>query len=72
MIISWQIKSNCFSLTPHTTSPLQPNRTFVEYVDVHSPLLKHKTQGCPHFNHCLGEYEGNTEDFKEFQDFEEF
>jgi hypothetical protein len=26
-------------LTPHKASPLQPNRTFAEYVDVYSPLL---------------------------------
>jgi hypothetical protein len=37
--------------------------TFVEYVDLYSPLLKHKTQGCPHCNHYLGEDEGNMGDF---------
>jgi hypothetical protein len=26
-------------LTPHKASPLQPNGTIVEYVDVYSPLL---------------------------------
>jgi hypothetical protein len=32
-------KSNSLSLTPHKASPLQPNGTFAEYVDVYSPLL---------------------------------
>jgi hypothetical protein len=54
------------SLTPHIASPLQPNGTFSEYVDVYSPLLKHQTPGCPHCNHCSGEDEGNEEDFQEF------
>jgi hypothetical protein len=26
-------------LPPHKASPLQPNRTLAEYVDVYSPLL---------------------------------
>jgi hypothetical protein len=60
------------SLTPHTASPPQLDGAFAEYVDVYSPLLKHKTPGCPHCNHCSGEDEGHTEDFQEFQDFEEF
>jgi hypothetical protein len=30
---------------------------------VYSPLLKHQTPSCPYCNHCLGEYEGNVEDF---------
>jgi hypothetical protein len=72
MINTWPTKSNCLSLTPHTASPLQPNETFAEYVDVYSPLLKHQAPGCPYCNHCSGEDEGNVEDFKEFQDFEEF
>jgi hypothetical protein len=28
-----------FDLPPHKASPLQPNRTLAEYVDVYSPLL---------------------------------
>jgi hypothetical protein len=60
------------SLTAHTTTPLQPNETFAEYIDVYSPLLKHQTLGCPYCNHCSGEDEGNVEDFQDFQDFEEF
>jgi hypothetical protein len=59
-------------LTPHTASPLQPNRTFAEYVDVYSPLLKHQTPGCPYCNHFSREDEGNAEDFQEFHVFEEF
>jgi hypothetical protein len=54
------------SLTPHTTSPLQLNETFAEYIDVYSPLLKHQTLGCPHYNHFSGEDEDNAEDFHEF------
>jgi hypothetical protein len=72
MINNWQTKSNCFELNPYTTSPLQPNRTFAEYIDVYSPLLKHQTPACPYCNHCLGEDEGNTEDSHEFQNFEGF
>jgi hypothetical protein len=66
MINTWPTKSNCFYLTPHTASPLQSNGTFAEYVDVYSPLLKHQTLGCTYCNHCLGEDEGNVEDFQEF------
>jgi hypothetical protein len=54
------------SLTTHTTSPLQLNGTFAEYVDVYSPLLKHQTPGCPYCNHFSGEDEGNAEHFQEF------
>jgi hypothetical protein len=72
MINTWQTKSNCFELNPTTASPLQPNGTFIEYVNVYLPLLKHQTPGCPHYNHFAGEDEGNMEDFQEFQDFEEF
>jgi hypothetical protein len=73
MINTRQTKSNCFSLTPHTSSPLQLNGTFAEYVDVYSALLKHQISGYPHYcNQHLGEDEGNVEDFQEFQDFEEF
>jgi hypothetical protein len=61
--MSDQLKATDLSLTPHTTSALQPNGIFVEYVDVYSPLLKHKTPGCPYCNHCSGKDEGNTEDF---------
>jgi hypothetical protein len=71
MINTSPTKSNCLSLTPHIASPLQPNGTFAEYVDVYSPLLKHQTLGCPYYNYCSGEDEGNAEDFQEFQDFEE-
>jgi hypothetical protein len=67
-----QLKATTLSFTPHTASPLQTNRTFAEYVDVYSPLLKHQTPGCPYCNHCSGEDEGNVEDFQEFQNFEEF
>jgi hypothetical protein len=72
MINTRPTKSNCLTLTPHTASSLQPNGTFVEYVDVYLPLLKHQTPCCPYCNHCPGENEGNVEDFQEFQDFEEF
>ena len=72
MINTWSTKSNCLNLTPHTASPLQPNGTFAEYIDVYSPLFKHQTSRCPHCNHCSGEDEDNTEDFQQFQDFEEF
>jgi hypothetical protein len=41
--------------------------TFVEYVEVYSPLLKHQTPGCPYCNHCSGEDEGNAEDFQDFR-----
>ena len=53
-------------------SPLQPNWAFVEYVDVYSSLLYHKTPGCPHCNHCSGEDEAVEGDFQEFQDYDEF
>jgi hypothetical protein len=39
VIITWPTKSNCLTLTPHKASPLQPNRTSAEYVDVYSPLI---------------------------------
>ena len=39
VIITWPTKSNCLILTPHKASPLQPNGTIAEYVDVYSPLL---------------------------------
>jgi hypothetical protein len=39
IIIIWPTKSNCLTYPPHKASPLQPNRTFAEYVDVYSPLL---------------------------------
>ena len=57
-------KATALSLTPHTANPIQPNGTFVEYVDVYSPLLKHQRPGCPHCNHCSVEHEGNEEDFQ--------
>jgi hypothetical protein len=60
------------SVTPHTTSLLQPNGTFAEYIDVYSPLLKHQTPGCPYCNHSSGEDGENAKDFQEFQDFEDF
>jgi hypothetical protein len=59
------------SLTSYTTSPLQPNGTFAEYVDVYSPLLKHNTPGCPHYT-TTEEKMKAMEDFQEFMDFEEF
>jgi hypothetical protein len=31
-------------LTPHKASPLKPNGTFAEYVDVYSPLLSQNTR----------------------------
>jgi hypothetical protein len=37
-------KSNCLILTPYKASPLQPNGTFAEYVDVYSPLLSQNTR----------------------------
>ena len=67
MINTWPTKSNCLSLTPHKASPLQPNGTFAEYVDVYSSLLYHKTPGCPHCNHCSGEGEAVEGDFQEFK-----
>jgi hypothetical protein len=36
------------------------------------PCLKTPYLGCVHCNQCLGEDEGNMEDFQEFQDFDEF
>jgi hypothetical protein len=39
VIIIWPTKSNCLTYPPHKASPLQPNRTLAEYVDVYSPLL---------------------------------
>ena len=39
VIIIWPTKSNCLTYFPHKASPLQPNRTLAEYVDVYSPLL---------------------------------
>jgi hypothetical protein len=39
VIITWPTKSHCLTLTPHKASPLQPNETIAEYVDVYSPLL---------------------------------
>jgi hypothetical protein len=61
-------------LTPHKASPLQPNGTIVEYVDVHSPLLYTPTppSGCPRCNHCSGEDEVVEEYFQEFQEYDEF
>ena len=72
IINTWPTKSNCLSLTPHKASPLQPNGTFAEYVDVYSSLLYHKTPGCPRCNHCSGEDEAVEGDFQEFQDNDEF
>jgi hypothetical protein len=72
MINTRPTKSNCWSLTPHKASPLQPNGTFAEYVDVYSSLLYHKTPGCLHCNHCSGEGEAVEGDFQEFQDYDEF
>jgi hypothetical protein len=43
VIITWPTKSNCLILTPHKSSPLQPNGTIAEYVDVYSPLLYTQT-----------------------------
>jgi hypothetical protein len=37
--------------------------TFVEYIDVYSPLLKHQTLGYTYSNHCSGVDEGIEEDF---------
>jgi hypothetical protein len=37
-----EVKATAISLTPHKASPLQPNGTLDEYVDVYSPLLSHK------------------------------
>jgi hypothetical protein len=70
---TWPTKSKCLTLTPHTASPLYPNGTFAEYVDVYSPLLRnHPTPGCPHYTQCLGGEVGNMKDFEEFQDYDEF
>jgi hypothetical protein len=35
----WYASKQLLDLPPHKASPLQPNRTLVEYVDVYSPLL---------------------------------
>jgi hypothetical protein len=73
VIITWPTKSNYLILTPHKASPLHPNRTIAEYVDVYSPLLYTPTPlGCPHCNHCPGEDEVVVENFQEFQEYEEF
>jgi hypothetical protein len=70
---TWPNKSNYLTLTPHTASPLQPNGTFAEYVDVYSPLLyKPPHLGRPHCTQCSGGEVGNMEDFEEFQDYDEF
>jgi hypothetical protein len=61
-----KLKAIASSLTPHTASPLQPNGTSAEYVDVYSPLLKYKAPGCPYCNHYSREDEGHVEDFQEF------
>jgi hypothetical protein len=51
-------------LTLHKASPLQPNGTIAEYVDVYSPLLYTPNPlGCPRCNHCSGEDEVVEEDF---------
>jgi hypothetical protein len=71
-INTWPTKSNWLSITPHKASPLQPNGTIAEYVDVYSSLLYHKTLGCPRCNHCSGEDEAVEGDFQEFQDYDEF
>jgi hypothetical protein len=61
------------TLTPHKASPLQPNGTIAEYVDVYSPLLyTPNPPGCPRCNHCSGEDEVIEEDFQEFQEYDEF
>jgi hypothetical protein len=39
VIIIGPTKSNYLTYPPHKASPLQPNRTLAEYVDVYSPLL---------------------------------
>jgi hypothetical protein len=39
VIIIWPTKRNFLILTPHKASPLQPNGTIAEYVDVYSLLL---------------------------------
>jgi hypothetical protein len=73
VIITWPTKSNCLTLTPHKASPLQPNETIAEYVDVYSPLLYTPTlPGCPCCNHYSGEDEVMEEDFQEFQEYDEF
>jgi hypothetical protein len=49
--------------------------TFVEYVDVYSPLFytpNPPSPGCPRVNHCSGEDEAVEEDFQEFQEYDEF
>jgi hypothetical protein len=75
VIIIWPTKSNCLTYPPHKASPLQPNRTLAEYVDVYSPLLYTPTPLspiCQHCNHSLGEDEAVEGDFQEFQDYDEF
>ena len=59
------------SLTPHKASPLQPNGTFAEYVDVYSPLLSQNTR-LPLVQSMLGKEEGIEVDLQEFQDVDEF
>jgi hypothetical protein len=40
---------------------------------IYHPCYKnHPTPGCPHCHQCSGEDDGNMEDFKEFQNFDEF
>jgi hypothetical protein len=73
VIITWPTKSNCLTLTPHKASPLQPNGTIVEYVDVYSPLLyTPNPPGCPCCNHFSEKDEAMEEDFQEFQEYDEF
>jgi hypothetical protein len=61
------------TLTPHKASPLHPNGTTAEYVDVYSPLLYTPNPlGCPRCNHYLEEDEAVEEDFQEFQEYDEF
>jgi hypothetical protein len=73
IIITWPTKSNCLILTPHKASPLEPNRTIVEYVDVYLPLLyTPNPSSCPYCNHYLGEDEIVVDDLQEFQEYDEF